>query len=73
MPGPGAGPQPYVPDVSRSPASQPEGPTAGPQHPPLLFIPDQPHIFSQSLHCMRFMFTRLQEILLALAETSHEP
>lgn len=42
MPGPKAGPQLYVPDVSRSPTTQPEGPTVGSQSPPPLLTPDQP-------------------------------
>lgn len=73
MPGPKAGPQLYVPDVPHSPTTQAEGPTAGSPPPPPILSPDQLHVFSQSLHCVGFMFTSLQEIQLALAEISHEP
>lgn len=42
IPGAKAGPQLYDPDVSRSPTTQPEGPTVGSQPRPPLLTPDQP-------------------------------
>lgn len=73
MPGPKAEPQLYTHDVSHSPTTQLEGPTVRSQPFSPLLTSDQPHIFSQSLHCMRFMFTCLQEIQLFWAVMSNEP
>lgn len=42
MPGPKAAPELYIPDVSHSPTTQPEGPTVGSQSPPLFLTSDQP-------------------------------